>query len=130
MKLVVKTLRPYLLFAIFFLPIHIFSQVRMEEPDEIASLVKAYLRYRETVQAEEGYRIQITYTSDREEAYRAKAKLYKEFEEVPSYIEYDQPNYKLRLGDFRTRLEATAFLQEVIKIYPGAFIVKDRIKIH
>ncbi|MCS6819833.1 MAG: SPOR domain-containing protein [Chitinophagales bacterium] len=112
------------------MPIHIFSQVRMEEPDEIASLVKAYLRYRETVQAEEGYRIQITYTSDREEAYRAKAKLYKEFEEVPSYIEYDQPNYKLRLGDFRTRLEATAFLQEVIKIYPGAFIVKDRIKIH
>lgn len=101
----------------------------LHQESSIKDLIEKYRTYQEKLEVADGYRIQITYTTDREEAYKSKAKLYREFENIHSYIEYDQPNYKLRLGDFPTRLEAMAALQEVIKLYSGAFIVKDRIRI-
>ncbi len=101
----------------------------VHQDESLKNLVEKYRAYQQKVDVAEGYRIQITYTTDRDEAYKAKARLYKEFDAANSYIEYEQPNYKLRLGDFKTRLEATAFLQQVISLYPGAFIVKDRVKI-
>jgi hypothetical protein len=108
---------------------NIFAQTSVNQSNEISKLIESYRHYQKLMDVEDGYRIQISYTPNREEAYQAKARLYKEFENVPSYVDYEQPNYKLRIGDFKTKLEATAFLQEVIKIYPSAFIVKDRIKI-
>ncbi len=105
------------------------ERVKVVQDEALDLLVEKYRQYQQKVDVEEGYRIQITYTSNREEAYKAKSQLYRDFESAASYIEYEQPNYKLRLGDFKTRLEATAFLQQVIKIYPAAFIVKDRIKV-
>ena len=101
----------------------------LHQDESLKSLIEKYRAYQQKVDVAEGYRIQITYTTDRDEAYKSKAQLYKEFDAANSYIEYEQPNYKLRLGDFKTRLEATAFLQQVISLYPGAFIVKDRVKI-
>lgn len=77
----------------------------------------------------EGYRIQIVYNSDRSAVYEKKSKVYQEFYEFKSYIVYDQPYYKLRIGDFETRLEARKYLEEVLNFFPTAFIVKDVIKI-
>jgi len=104
-----------------------YSTVHQDE--SLKNLIEKYRSYQQKVDVAEGYRIQITYTTDRDEAYKSKAQLYKEFDAANSYIDYEQPNYKLRVGDFKTRLEATAFLQQVISLYPGAFIVKDRVKI-
>ena len=55
--------------------------------------------------------------------------MYKDFPDLKSYVEYEEPYYKLRVGDFKTRLEATYFLQQVTTLYAGAFIVKDKIRI-
>ncbi|MFN8293100.1 MAG: SPOR domain-containing protein [Chitinophagales bacterium] len=104
------------------------SQEGVIQSPEISNMVESYRNYQKIMEFEDGFRIQISYTNNRDEAYKAKAQLYKEFETIPSYVEYEQPNYKLRIGDFKTKLQATALLQDVIKIYPGAFIVKDRIK--
>ncbi|WP_340065066.1 SPOR domain-containing protein [Ascidiimonas aurantiaca] len=38
-------------------------------------------------------------------------------------ISFESPNYKVRVGKFRTRLEADRKLIEVKKKYPGAFIL-------
>ena len=45
---------------------------------------------------------------------------------VQAYIVYDEPNFKVKVGDFRTRLEAYAFLQEIKEVYKG-YIIKDNI---
>jgi hypothetical protein len=42
---------------------------------------------------------------------------------------YQQPNFKIRVGDFKTRLEALKFLKEVQGLYSTAFIVKDDVKL-
>jgi hypothetical protein len=68
------------------------------------------------------------FSNVRDEAYGAKAKLYKDFPKEKCYVEYEQPYYKLRLGDMVTRLEATDMLNQVLPLYQGAFIVKDKVR--
>jgi hypothetical protein len=99
-----------------------------QEP-AIANLLYQYKEYNRKREFGEGFRIQITYTDVRDEVYKSKGALYKEFPDLSSYVEYEQPYYKLRVGDFKSRLEATYYLQLVVTLYPGAFIVRDKIKI-
>ena len=95
----------------------------------ITSLLAKYEEYNKKREFTDGYRIQIMYTNVRDEVYKNKGAMYKEFPDLPSYVEYEQPYYKLRIGDFKTRLEATYYLQKVVAIYSGAFIVKDKVAI-
>ncbi len=47
------------------------------------------------------------------------------YPETPTYLSYDAPYYKLKAGNFRTRLEASAFLARIQNDYPNAFVVRD-----
>lgn len=49
------------------------------------------------------------------------------YPDVPAYLIFGQPYYRLRVGDFRTRLEAENFYQQVKKEYKNAFVTADRI---
>ena len=98
------------------------------QDEKIGELSEKYVEYNRKREFSEGYRIQVTYTNVRDEVYQSKGAMYKQFPELASYVEYEQPYFKLRIGDFKTRLEATYYLQQVITLYPGAFIVKDKIK--
>lgn len=100
----------------------------VHQNNAVNALVKKYEEYNRKRDFGDGYRIQISYTDVRDEIYKSKGDMYTQFPELSSYVEYEQPYYKLRLGDFKTRLEATYYLQQVITLYPGAFIVKDKIK--
>jgi SPOR domain len=101
----------------------------IHEDAQIAGLMNQYKDYNRRKEFTDGYRIQLMYTDVRDEVYKSKSKTYGEFPDLPSYVEYEQPYYKLRIGDFSTRLEATYYLQKVIAIYSGAFIVKDKIRV-
>lgn len=43
------------------------------------------------------------------------------------YRGYDNPYFKVTVGDFRTRVDAMQFLQEIKNSYPSGFVVKDEI---
>ncbi len=101
----------------------------VKQDAKIAALLDKYKDYNHKKEFTEGYRIQVMYTDVRDEVYKSKGTMYKEFENLAPYVEYEQPYYKLRLGDFKSRLEATHFLQQIITLYPGAFIVHDKIKL-
>lgn len=47
------------------------------------------------------------------------------YPDTPTYLSYDAPYYKLKAGNFRTRLEASAFLAQIQNDYPNAFVVRD-----
>jgi len=101
----------------------------VKEDMKIANLATKYEEYNRKKEFTDGYRIQIMYTDIRSDAYKNKGQMYKDFPDLKSYVEYEEPSYKLRIGDFKTRLEATFFMQQVTPLYPGAFIVKDKIRI-
>lgn len=76
-----------------------------------------------------GYRIQIISSNSKVDVMNERDKVVKQFKTAKDYVVYDQPYYKLRMGDFKTRLEAVKFLEEISPSYPSAFLVKDEIKI-
>jgi hypothetical protein len=74
-----------------------------------------------------GYRVQIYSGSNRNLAYSAQAKFNREFPELRTYIVYREPNFKVRAGDFRSRLEAEKLMQEIRPLFSGMFIISEKI---
>lgn len=97
-----------------------------EKKDErIDLLIEDYIKNKKS----SGYRIQIFSSSNnRWEAVKARSEFLKKYPEEKSYLIYQAPNYKVRIGDYISRLNAYERL-ELIKIdFPSAFIVVDDVE--
>jgi len=77
----------------------------------------------------DGYRVQIYFGSVRQKASDVKQDFSNKHPEINSYLTYLAPNFKVRVGDFRSRLEAQGFLKSIEGLYPTSFIVQDEIKL-
>jgi uncharacterized protein YxeA len=79
-----------------------------------------------------GFRVQI-FTDSGNQArlmmQRTRAEFEKKYPGVKAYPDYVEPNFTLRVGDFRTRLDARRFLETIVEDYPPgqAYIVVDTI---
>jgi hypothetical protein len=77
----------------------------------------------------EGFRIQIYRSSDRsarEESGKVRAEFINKFPDIVSYPLFAEPGYYIiRVGDFRTKTEATRLFLMVSKVFPDAYIVPD-----
>ena len=76
-----------------------------------------------------GYRVQIHFGPEKAKALEVKSKFTSSYYKIPAYLDYQQPYFKIRVGDFRTKLEAYKLLQEISGDFPGAFIVTDDIEL-
>ncbi|HAV22189.1 MAG TPA: hypothetical protein DCX46_01580 [Bacteroidetes bacterium] len=75
-----------------------------------------------------GFRIQILSSSNVDDATAGKLAAQMVFRTDTVYVVYDPPVYKVRLGDFHTRLEANQKLSQVHEQgYPDAWVVPDRV---
>lgn len=83
--------------------------------EHLMSLKKELLKY------EKAYRIQI-FNGSKDEADNL-LKTIKTQSQLPFYIFFETPNYKVRSCGFRSRIEAEKYLIEIKKYLPGAFIV-------
>lgn len=80
----------------------------------------------------DGYRVQIFMELGNDALRRAdsvKEVFMAQHPEVPIYLIFGQPYYRLRIGDYRTRLEAENMYQQVRKEYSNAFVTADRIEL-
>jgi hypothetical protein len=77
-----------------------------------------------------GYRIEVINSSDRNKVFAVKARLYQLYPELKPYLMYQPPNYKLKIGNFRTPEEAEPYLQQLTKMYTtGVYVVHDIIEV-
>lgn len=74
-----------------------------------------------------GYRVQIYSGSNRAAAFKAQDKFNTEFPEMRTYIVYREPNFKVRAGDFRTRIEAERMKEQLKAVFPVMFIISEKI---
>jgi len=77
---------------------------------------------------QDGYRIKIHFGVDRDQAQLVKNKFSAKFNEYNTYEEYQQPNFVILVGDYKTRLEAYQSLKKIQAEFPS-FIVKDKVKL-
>jgi len=102
--------------------------VSIRQDPQIERLMRTHLDVVSRERGVSGYRVQIYSDSGNQSKLRTQrrqAEFYRKYPGVPSYIIYDAPDFKLRVGDFRTRLDARRFLEKIARDYEGAYIVVD-----
>lgn len=105
------------------------SQVVKMNTSNFDALCNKYDQFTKVVEEAPGYRFQIMYSATREETNAAKIKFYQNFPTIHAYIDYEQPYYKLRVGDFKNKLQLTKNFNLITSVYPSAFTVRDNVKI-
>ena len=76
-----------------------------------------------------GYRIQVFVGNDRKEVDEAKSYIYQNFPELNTYLTFSQPTYKLKAGDFTSKLDAERYYSSIRQRYSMAMIISEKIDI-
>ena len=75
-----------------------------------------------------GYRVQIHFGSDRNKAKEIKSDFLTKYPDIITYEIYQQPNFKIRVGDFKNKLDAYRLLKQISNNFTGSFIVEDKVE--
>ncbi|MGM5468883.1 SPOR domain-containing protein [Flavobacteriaceae bacterium LMO-SS05] len=99
------------------------GKVTIDQDKDISKL----LEFKKDLSTVDLYKIQV-YQGNRSGAEAAKSKFFSTYDEWPISMEYETPNYKIWVGNFRSRLEADKALIKIKKNYFNAFIFKPKNK--
>lgn len=100
----------------------------MNADPRVTKLQQKYVELNNIKQSSTGYRIQIHFGNEREKAKDIKTKFLQAFPDIPAYDSYQSPNFRVRVGDYRSKLEASKYLKQISGAFPSSFIVSDNIK--
>ncbi len=76
----------------------------------------------------DGYRIKIHSGVDRNTATSVRLKFSSKYSDIKASEDYQQPNFVVLVGYFKTKLEAFEIYKKIQADFPSAFIVKSKIK--
>lgn len=111
------------------------APVVVNKDPRVDQLVKKQIEINEITTREsrrfvQGFRIQVINSPDRARVFTAKAKVYEQFPDWKSYLLYQSPNYKLRVGNFKTQDEAQDAMRQLSKFFPtGLYVIPDVIEL-
>ena len=115
---------------LFFIPLLGFTQndttfnteaeVTSIHQDKIHNLVSKYKGMLISKDGIEGWRLQLKFTSKREEILAYQAKFTSLYPEIPVQITFESPYYKLTIGNFKTKNQSLKIKNEISKSFPGA----------
>mgnify|MGYP003650967939 FL=1 len=107
------------------------STLSIERDVRLDSLIMRHIRVNKLKDGFDGYRVQLfsgSGTEARQQANDLRAEFMGLNPNVPAYLIYQAPNFKVRVGDFRTELEAIRLQRELAYQYPGGFVARDLVK--
>jgi hypothetical protein len=74
-----------------------------------------------------GYRVCVYTGNNRQEAMKVKAAFNAQFRTIKSYMSYNLPNYKIKVGNYEDKKVALKALKEIQNKFPAAFVSPDKI---
>ena len=98
----------------------------------IDRLIEKHRQYNQLNPGVDGFRVQIFFDSgnnSKRAAQTSREKFMEVYPDIIAYLTFKAPYYRVRVGDFRAKLEAEGFLFQLTTAYPNAFTVPDRIQI-
>jgi hypothetical protein len=108
------------------------GQVKIEADSLLLANYYKLLVKNSTVKGVPGYRIRIFSESGlgaKEEQQRVRARFLSLYPDIDAYYRYDEPYFKVYVGDCRTRSEALKLYDRIKKQFPNPILVEDYINI-
>lgn len=100
--------------------------VHIETSDAIDHVMELH-QNRPRPQGNQGFRVQI-YSGNNAGASNTRTLFVQRYDDVPAYTLFEQPIFKVRVGNFRTQKEADDYCKFIKPDFPAAFIVPDTIE--
>ncbi len=105
------------------------NAVKIISDPYLDSLVNRNIEENRSQQTLPGYRIQLFSGSERNNAIALRQKFKTDFPNETAYLIYQQPYFKLRVGDYRSLIEAQQMFLQLQKNYKQLLIVPDKINL-
>ncbi len=106
------------------------GKVTVHQDSEIEFLCNQVGYHNAKTKGMPGFRVRI-YRDNRQQSRQKSMDVIAEFiakyPDIPCYRYYDNPYFKVSVGDFRNRNEAMKFYKQLSKEFAGAFIVQETI---
>lgn len=110
----------------------IFQKINSKQDSDLVDLVNLHIRRNQQGGNMQGFRVEIFFSSElnaRQKAQNIKNEFLTAFPTYNVYISYFSPDFKVRVGNFRTRNEAIKAMNEIKGQFPRAFVVPDLIEL-
>lgn len=107
------------------------GEVHVHGYHTIHNLLKWHTYLNEQKKTFSGFRIQIhsvnSYGCNIDELKEIRNKFEETFQTIPAYLKYFDPDFKIRTGNYHSRLESIPDLYKIRKLYPSSYPVKTEI---
>ena len=107
-----------------------YGSVNVEQDSRIETLISKQRTLYSLDSSFNGYRIHIFMEIGNEaldNAKKVKSQFERSFPDIPIYLTYVEPYFRLRAGNFRNRVEAEKCLRRIKPRYKEAFVTADMI---
>jgi hypothetical protein len=108
------------------------AQVLVHKSEATADLLQKHITVNKNTAGKlMGFYVQICSESgsnSRERAENVRKTFLSKYPKVSAHVSFKEPNFRVRVGDFRTRAEARGFREEIQSEFPQGFVVKDEVK--
>lgn len=109
------------------------GEVTLDSDSHIDNLLQWRIHLNEKNKTFTGYRIQIhsvsSFGCDIDKLKEIRNQFEETFLTIPAYLNYFDPDFKIRVGNYRNRLECIPDLHLIRKKYPGSYAVKTNISL-
>ncbi len=110
----------------FFYPDDFYAQnnkIKVSEDPQFQRLLNEKRKINSSITINDRYKIQI-YNGDNENAKRFLNEIKRDYKNTDATIIFNTPNYKVVVGNYKTKIEAERALKEFHKKYSSAIIIK------
>ena len=73
----------------------------------------------------DGWRVQLKFKAKEVEILQLKLKFIRLYPNIPVLLEYEEPYYRIRVGNCRTKLEAIKIKHQISKHFPNTYPVPE-----
>jgi len=126
MRILTPSKRVFLTIPMFFLAYNINAQdqnLTLNQDPKFEQLLNDKRKINTSISTNDTYKIQI-FSGKSEEAKKILTDFKREYTNIDGTIIFNTPNYKVWVGNFRTRIEAERNLAEIKNKYKSVFLIK------
>jgi hypothetical protein len=108
------------------------GQVVVHKSDNMNDLIEKHITINKNNMGKlNGFSVQICFESginSREKAEKIRTLFLSKYPKCSAYVSFKEPNFRVKVGDFRTRADARGFKETIAADFPQGFVIRDEVR--